>query len=243
MNFDNIEKNTIHKYWKTLSRKNISNIETNNFLKKPYLEKYIIDLSIIINNEQLDKRISEKIDSNDITNEDILLFITNIFEIENKKIIEKSILKNPFYDEDTNNLLINIISYQVRYFRFYQLIHELLFDKNSDENELYNFILVYIKNNKKELTLYSKKNIKFKIFFTYLNELFIKYDDIYNYFIENEYINESKSNILNMFLKNIFTNWYNIYKQDILENNVNEKIKDHIIKGGILSRLICFSNV
>jgi hypothetical protein len=140
-------------------------------------------------------------------------------------------------------LLINIISYQVRYFRFYQLIHELLFDKNSDENELYNFILVYIKNNKKELTLYSKKNIKFKIFFTYLNELFIKYDDIYNYFIENEYINESKSNILNMFLKNIFTNWYNIYKQDILENNVNEKIKDHIIKGGILSRLICFSNV
>ena len=45
MNFDNIEKNTIHKFWKTLSRKNISNIEAHNFLKKPYLEKYIIDLS------------------------------------------------------------------------------------------------------------------------------------------------------------------------------------------------------
>jgi hypothetical protein len=250
MNFDNIEKNTIHKFWKTLSRKNISNIETNNFLKKPYLEKYIIDMSMIINNDQLDKKILEKLDSNEITNEEILLFISNIFEIDNdnKKNIEKAILKNPFYDEDINNLSINIIHYQVKYFRFYQLIHELLFDKNSDENELYNFILVYIKNNKRDINLYLKKNINFKIFYTYLNELFEKYDEIYCYFIENNYINKTadeyngKSNILNMFLKNIFTNWYNIYKNDILNNNVNDKIKEHIIKRGILSRLTCFSN-
>ena len=45
-----------------------------------------------------------------------------------------------------------------------------------------------------------------------------------------------------MFLKNIFTNWYNIYKQDILDNNVNEKISTHVIKRGLLTRILCFHN-
>ena len=50
MDFDEFEKNIIFEYWKTLKRKNISNISYNNFIKKPYLENYIINLSIIIDN-------------------------------------------------------------------------------------------------------------------------------------------------------------------------------------------------
>jgi hypothetical protein len=49
--------------------------------------------------------------------------------------------------------------------------------------------------------------------------------------------------IQNLFLKNIFTNWYNIYKKDILENNVNEKIKEHTIRRSILSRILCLPNL
>jgi len=57
MNFDYIEENIIFKYWKTLKRKNISSIPSNKFIKKPYLENYIIDLSTIINNNMLLKKI------------------------------------------------------------------------------------------------------------------------------------------------------------------------------------------
>ena len=44
-NYDFIEKETIFKYWNTLTRKNINDIPMNKLIKKPYLEKYIIKLS------------------------------------------------------------------------------------------------------------------------------------------------------------------------------------------------------
>lgn len=244
MDFDNINKNIIFKFWETLGRKDITNIPINKFLKKPYLESYIINLSSTLNNNTLISKIIELLDSNKITNEDLFLFINNSIELNNilKKNIELFFLDN---NENINNFAVEIIIYEIKYFRFYQLISELLFDSTTDENELYNFILIYIKNNKNDIKNYSKKNIKFNIFNYYLNDLFNYYKAIFiclkkNNLLEKEYINNE---ILNFFLKNLFTNWYNIYKNDILENTVNEKIKNYIIPKTILSRILCLPNL
>ena len=53
MNFEELEKSVIFKYWRTLPRKSISNILISRFMKKPYLEKYIIDMTPILNNDIL----------------------------------------------------------------------------------------------------------------------------------------------------------------------------------------------
>ena len=83
MNFNSHEKKLIYEYWKTLSRKNISNIQNNKFIKKPYLENYIISLSINLDNNSLKEKILNLINSNKITNEELFLFINNIFDLNN----------------------------------------------------------------------------------------------------------------------------------------------------------------
>lgn len=246
MNFDYIEENIIFKYWKTLKRKNISNIPSNKFIKKPYLEKYIINLSTIIDNNILLKNITELIDSNEITNEELLLFIKNKIELSNdeKKNLEKLILKNDSFDSNINKIYIEVILYEIKYFRFYLTINELLFDSKNEDNELYNFILIFIKNKNSEIKKYIKKNFKFSIFYYYINDLHYTYEKLYNLLLNLNLVEDiEKKEILNLFLKNLFSNWYIIYKKDIMNNNVNDKIKDYIIPKSILSRILCLPNL
>ena len=268
MKYKNLEEDIIFKYWETLILKNISNIQTNKFIKKPYLENYIIDLSVNLNDEVLKKYIIKNIEKNIISKEDIISFINNNFEFNNedKKNIQLSILKNLLNKNDYQKILINVIIYIVKYFRFYQIVTELLFDFNNDENlcyndsqkishkqafqissenELYNFIYVYIKNNKNYNRKYIKKNLKYKIFYFYIDELFILYNDIFDIFKKLNIINDKydKSEIRNLFLKNLFINWYNIYKKDILENKVNDKIKDYEIPSSFFSKILCLQSL
>ena len=65
-----------------------------------------------------------------ISKEDIISFINNNFEFNNedKKNIQLSILKNLLNKNDYQKILINVIIYAIKYFRFYQTITELLFD-------------------------------------------------------------------------------------------------------------------
>ena len=102
MNFDYIEENLIYKYWKTLIRKNISNIPSNKFIKKPYLEKYIIDLSVNLKNDELYQKIINLLDSNKITNDDLCLFINSNFDlsIDEKKNVERYIFSKDITDKD-----------------------------------------------------------------------------------------------------------------------------------------------
>jgi uncharacterized protein YdiU (UPF0061 family) len=202
-------------------------------------------LSSITNNDKLIEKVIQLLDSNKITDEELFLFLSNStdFDNDNKKKIEQYILDN---NDDINKLAIEIIIYEIKYFRFYQVVSELLFEyDNNQENELYNFILIYIKNNRGEIKNYSKKNVKFNIFQYFLNDLFESYSNIFNILKKNKVINEeyTKNIILNSFLKNIFTNWYNIYKNDILENTVNEKIKDHLLPRSLISRILCLPNI
>ena len=88
-----------------------------------------------------------------------------------------------------------------------------------------------------------KKNIKFKIFHHYLIDLYSNFLKIIQLIIEHKIFSKmDKKEILNLFLKNIFISWYNIYKKDILENKVNDKIKSYSINNNILSRILCLPN-
>ena len=242
----NLEEEMVIKYWKTLIRKNVSNIPINKFIKKPYLENYIIKLSIIENEQQLIKKIISLINNDKITNEELFLFMNNNFDFDDqKKEIEKFFLDNNFQNKEFNKLSVEIINYQTKYFRFYQTVTELLFDSVSEDNELYNFILIYIKNKNSEIKNYTKKNIKFAIFYHYIKELENQYDNIFKLLIYYKLLNieYNKKDILNFFLKNLFINWYSIYKTDISEDRVNEKIKDYVLSKGIISKLLCLPNI
>jgi hypothetical protein len=242
----NLEEEMVIKYWKTLIRKNISNIPNNKFIKKPYLENYIIKLSVIDNEKQLITKIIELINNDKINNEELFLFMNNNFDFnDQKKEIEKFFLDNNTQNEEFNKLSVEILNYQTKYFRFYQTVTELLFDSVSEDNELYNFILIYIKNKNSEIKNYTKKNIKFAIFYHYIKELENHYDNIFKLLIYYKLLNieYNKKDILNLFLKNLFINWYSIYKTDISEDRVNEKIKDYVLSKGIISRLLCLPNI
>jgi hypothetical protein len=254
MDFEDIEKNIIFKYWETLIRKNISNIQTNKFIKKPYLEDYIIKLSDCLDKNKLYSKIIELLECNEITNEELILFINNNIELSNKqkKFIEKFYFQGNDNDNDNDNdnenenekVSFEIINYQIKYFKFYNTVTELLFDNVFEDNELYNFILIFIKNKKNEINKYLKKNFKFKLFYHYLNDLYESFNNMINILIKKKlYEKIEEKEILNLFLKNLFTNWYNIYKKDILENKVNDKIKGYVIKNNILSRILCLPMV
>ena len=242
----NLEEEMVIKYWKTLIRKNVSNIPVNKFIKKPYLENYIIKLSVINNDQELVTKIISLINNDKINNEELFLFMNNNFDFDDqKKEIEKFFLDNNFQNEEFNKLSVEIINYQTKYFRFYQTVTELLFDSVSEDNELYNFILIYIKNKNSEIKNYTKKNIKFAIFYHYIKELENQYDNIFTLLIYYKLltIEYNKKDVLNFFLKNLFINWYSIYKTDISEDRVNEKIKDYVLSKGIISRLLCLPNI
>jgi hypothetical protein len=246
---NNFEKNLINKYWNTLLRKNIKNISYNKFIKKPYIENYIIQLSIVLDDNTLIKSIMELIESNNINNDELLLFIKNYFEFSknNLDILYKKI--DVIDEEEKQKIYIYIVMYVIKYFRFYQTICELLFNSCNEDNELYNFIFVYIKNKESEKELYINNSIKYKIFHYYLENLSISFIELYNIFNViinkgNKKIGNNDNNnvIKNLFLKNVFLSWYNIYKNDVIKNNVDNKIKKYIIKRSILSRILCLSN-
>lgn len=247
MEFEDFEKNVIFEYWKTLVIKDILTIPFNKFLKKPYLEKYIIDLSQYIYNDSLLDNIIKLINNEEINNEEIILFLNNNFEWSNneKKYVEQYFLENDIEETIFFKIAIETLIYQVKYYRFYLMVIELLFDSDSESNELYYFILLFIKNNKKDIKLYSNRNFKFNIFNHYIQSMFENYKSLFkllykNKFIEKEYEDDE---IYNFFLKNIFTNWYNIYKKDIIDNKVNDKIKNFILKKNILSKILCLPNL
>jgi hypothetical protein len=96
------------------------------------------------------------------------------------------------------------------------------------------------------MLIYSKKNIHFLLFYNYINELLYIYSKIFNILIKYNLIHNkenSEKDIHNLFIKNIFKNWYNIYKKDILDKKFEEKCKPYKFKTNILSKILCLPNL
>ena len=95
MDIKTLEKKVIENYLKTLNRHNITNIPTNTYIRKPYIEDYIIDISENFKEIDINKNIELLID--DIDSNDYYMYIyDNIDNLSSneKKKIQKFLLSN-----------------------------------------------------------------------------------------------------------------------------------------------------
>jgi hypothetical protein len=243
MDIKTLEKKVLNNYLKTLNRYNISNIPVNTYIKKPYIEQYIIDISENFKEDDINKNIESLID--DIDSNDYYMYIYN--NIDNlssnqKKKIQKFFLSK---ENDSNKIEFSkaILLFIINYFQYYMTFTELLYD---DKNTLYIDIYNYIKNNSTQINNKIKNSFNFQIFYYYSNKLYEKYYDLIKLFIKNNLLEEDEYKeltIKNIFLKNLFSNWYVIYKKNV-DNGINI-IDDEGVKKEkrFLSKLLCINNI
>ena len=243
MKINNNEKDIIAEYIKTIKRFNNLKIPKNNFLKLPYIENYLIKISYIENDYELIKKILINLNDDIISNED-LLFIINYY-LDINKDEKNNIFK--FLNNTEQNIImknnIEIIIFNIRYFRFYLILSELLFDLKEEDNELYFYLYLLNENDQKKIKFYSKKYFNFKIIYELYSILQENYNKIYSFLINNNLINRDINTNLLLF-KNIFKGWFNIYLKDsdneLIENKINKFI---IKKQNIFNRFICNNNL
>jgi hypothetical protein len=247
MNIKKIENKLIFDYWKTFDRINDKNIIENKYIKKPYFEKYIIELAK--NNDDIEnmKRVQELIENSEINYDDIYLYLFgNIdFSSDEKRNIQNYILNvgnHSNYIEYICEFIGKIIIFNIAYFRFYMTIVEFLYDIEKDDKELYRDIFIYIKNTKNGMNRNIKKSFKFQMFIYYINKLYKSYNDIFDCIhridlLKDEY---DDNKIRNLFLKNLFSNWYHIYKTNV-ENGIDDFNETKERK--FISKLLCIPNI
>jgi len=245
-----IEQSVLFNYWETLCIKTILNIPASNYLKKPYLEEYIIDLSQYIKKEELYENIGDYIHNNNVAKDDIIIFISNMidFDMTEKKIFQKFVYQKKS-SKEKNNFIVNVIYFIITYYRFYMTITEFLFDSRKEDNELYQFIFLLIKNNKEDIQQKRCGDLNFNIFFYCFKQLLNEYLKIMDYLISNDlYRAVDKVEIFNNFFQKVFCNWYEQYKKDIVDNNIINKIGENVVikpprKSRFFSKLLCFDVV
>ena len=245
MDIKTLEKKVIENYLKTLNRHNITNIPTNTYIRKPYIEDYIIDISENFKEIDINKNIELLID--DIDSNDYYMYIyDNIDNLSSneKKKIQKFLLSNENDKSNKNEFIKTLLAFIVNYFHYYMIFTELLYD---DKNALYIDIYNYVKNNANQMNSKIKNSFNFQIFYYYSNKLYEKYNSLMKLFIKNNLLEEDEDNelkIKNIFLKNLFSNWYAIYKKNV-DNGVNIITEEEPSKKEkrFLSRLLCINNI
>ena len=243
MDIKTLEKKVVHNYLKTLNRYNVSNIPVNTYIKKPYIEQYIIDIAEENKESEINKKIESLID--DIDSNDYYMYIydniDNLTSNEKKKI-QKFFLSK---ENDSNKIEFSkaILLFITNYFQYYMTFTELLYD---NKNTLYIDIYNYVKNNSTQINSKIKNSFNFQIFYYYSNKLYEKYNNLIKLFLINNLLEEDEYNelkIKNIFLKNLFSNWYVIYKKNV-DNGINI-IDDESAKKEkrFLSKLLCINNI
>ena len=230
MDIKTFDNKIIKNYLTTLERYDILTIPTNLYLRKPYIERYIIE----VNN------IADKYDELDIDNNDFYMYIyDNISLNQNEKKILQNYIINDEMSEDKIKLIRVVLTFVQSYFKYYMIITELLYEKMDD---LYDDIFSFVNNDNENINYKIKNNFNFQIFYYYTNKLYNEYElfikiMINNGLLENKDIN---SMMRNLFIKNLFSNWYAVYKKNG-EPKVIKREKSN--KRKILSRLFCVGNI
>ena len=239
------EKQLVDNYINTILRFTINNIPKNNYLKFPYIDEILLKLSSINNDYELIDKITNKLIKKNISNEDLIFIINQFFIIskEQKSLIFKFFNNEPIQDILRNN--IEIILFNIKYTRLYLVIIEFLFDNHVEDNELYFYFYILIRNNDEEIEKYSKKYFKFRIINFYFQELFEFYKKIYKFLNTKNLIEDySDKNLFHNIVKICLLNWYKIYLKDIENKCVNSKIDNFLIKKkSIFGNFLCSKDI
>jgi hypothetical protein len=243
MDIKSLEKKVVNNYLKTLNRYNISNIPVNTYIRKPYIEQYIIDIAEENKESDINKKIESLID--DIDSNDYYMYIYD--NIDSISSDEKKKIQKIFLSKENNNNKTEfskaILLFITNYFQYYMIFTELLYD---DKNVLYIDTYNYVKNNSKHINSKIKNSFNFQIFYYYSNKLYEKYNNLIKLFIKNNLLEEHEYDelkIKNIFLKNLFSNWYAIYKKNV-DNGVNIITEEEVKRGkNFLSKLLCINNI
>lgn len=236
----------IEDYLYTIERFKIHNIPENLYIKKPYMEDYIIKLSKFYQYEIIKIKIVEKIEDEEISKEDIstLLFFLYPFSKEDKILIQKHLFEKVILEKvEESSFIFSLFILQIKYFQFYMLMIDLFYNRQH-HHQLSDDIYLWIEKNESKMKKYFKscqKNKKtyeissFVVFHNLLNELYIYYEKTLE-LLQNELnviFQFSKKNRY-LFIQLIFSPWYeNIYKKE----NENEKKKNESdIKKSFFSR-------
>jgi hypothetical protein len=210
----------IEDYLYTLERYKIYNIPENLYIKKPYIEEYIMTLSKFYRIEILKIKILEKIEDEEISKEDIqtILFFLYPFTKEDKSFIQKYVYEEFSIQKiEESSFIYSLFILQIKYFQFYMLMVDLFYNRQHHQ-KLEEDIYLWIENNDSKMKKYfrscqrEKKTYEissFVVFYNLLNELLIYYEKTLE-LLQNELkviFQFSKKNRF-LFIQLIFSPWY-----------------------------------
>ena len=241
MDLDIKEIELIINYIPTLKRFLKNNISFK-FFKTPFIENFIFKLTLIYNDEVLIGKIVDKINNDIISNEDIIFSFNYYYELQkNDKLNFNKFLYNSDNQIVNLKLKTNIILFIIKYFQYYYIINELLYDDNTDNDELFYAIYIFSKNEKSNTNKYIKKYMKMNIFFYLIDDLFKIYKKNLDILSKNEIL--TNINPFKSFLKNIFFNWHSYYKNSLENDSFINIEKKFEIKENFLIKFMCNHNV
>ena len=240
MNLSNNEKELINNYIPTLKRyfKNNNNFK---YFKNPFIENFIFKFVLINNDEALIEKIIDKINDNIISTEDVSFSLNYYYNFSKN---EKMKIQTFLYNNDENEMILfklktNILLFLIKYFQYYYIINELLFE--DDEQELFYAIYIFSKNNENDIKNYSKKYFKMKIFFSLIDDLSKIYKKNLDILAKNDIISNSDS--FKFFVKNIFFDWHIFYKEALENDSFIDIDKKYEIKPNLFYKFVCSHNI
>jgi hypothetical protein len=222
----------IEDYLYTLERYKIHNIPENLYIKKPYIEEYIMAFSKFYRVEILKIKIMEKMEDEEISKEDIQTILSFLYPFtkEDKTLIQKYVYEEISFDKlKESSFIYSLFILQIKYFQFYMLMIDLFYNRQHHQ-QLSEDIYLWIENNDSKMKRYfrncqrEKKTYQissYVVFYNLLNELFVFYEKTLE-LLQNELkviFQFSKKNRF-LFIQLIFSPWYeNVYKKE----KMNEK--------------------
>ena len=234
------EVKLINDYLPTLKRYYKKNLNFKYF-KIPFTENYMFKLILINEDEKLISKIIDKINNYTITNEDIFFSIKYYYNFDKSENLNiQKFLNNDENDTIKIKFNANLLLLNIKYYQYYYIINELIFDK-EDDNELFYSIYLFIKNDTHNLQKYSKKYFKMRIFFYLINDLYKIYKKNIEILVKNEIICEKTS--FKLFIKTFFSKWNDIYKKYLDEDKFNIIESKFIIKKNVFYKMLCNNNL
>jgi len=242
MELYNEEKELINNYIPTLKR-NINKNISFKYFKSPFVENFMYKIICQYQDDKIISKIIDKINENVVSNEDITFSLKYYYNFNKSNSIH---IQNFIFKTDEDDMLLlkfktNTILFNIKYYQYYFIINELLYEDENSDKELFYAIYLFIKNDSSIMKKYFKKYFKMRIFFCLINDLFKIYEKNIDILKKNEII--QSFNPLKNFIKNIFLSWHETYKEYLDNNEFNNIQEEFMIKKSIFNKFMCNNNM